>query len=192
MRDKTNFLTEEYLIQDYEYANNYSLDILKDRALSFNLSAAILGAVSYTFIQIFTAQKLAIDKNLLIASLLSLFFLLNGFYFFHFVALKENYRDSVSRMQEIRDYYVKLTSDDALREILLAKKREFLVPTKLRPTNLAACIWFTVFELASLIVAGVFFDKYLNWYPRLVIVAAVVAATLAVIQIYFYRKPFLR
>lgn len=204
-----------FLIEEYKYANEYAQNTLRDRTLTYNLSALTFGAISVALIQILIAQHNAsatpvsasatpaIDFYLIIASLLTLFGFVNLFYFAHFVTLEKNYQDSLSRMKKIREYYMQFISNSntildnvSLNEIFSVEGKEdcqFMWAKNPRPTNRAACTFFTIFELASFVLACcVFFGLFLKLDLLLVFLFAVVGALiLAFWHARWYQiKPF--
>jgi len=76
-------------------------------------------------------------------------------------------------------------------------EREFISPTRLRPTNRVVCSVFTGLELVSLVWAGISLGIYLERYwlpaywvvPILMIVAAI---KIAFVQRDYYQNPWWR
>ncbi len=185
----------DFLIEEYKHASGYSLNIQRDRTQTFNLYVVMLGALFYAFVLIHTGHP-DIDTNLFSAGLLVFYSFINVVNFARFVTLEINYRDSISRMDEIRQYYRTKFKTHSLDE-LYKVEREFISPTRLRPTNRVVCSVFTGLELVSLVWAGISLGIYLERYwlpaywvvPILMIVAAI---KIAFVQRDYYQNPWWR
>jgi hypothetical protein len=179
---------DAFLIEEYKHASQYSQNTQRDRTVTSNLYILMLGALSYAFVLIHTGKP-DIDANLFTIGLLLFYSLVNFFCFAHFVTLGVNFRDSISRMDEIRQYYINLSKSDAIKKIY-AVDREFISPRRLRPTNAAFCIWFTILELASFAATGVLLNTY--WHLPIVlltIILSVAVILIACLQVWYYNKP---
>jgi hypothetical protein len=161
-----------FLIEEYKHASEYSLNTMRDRTQTFNLYIVLLGALSYAFVLIHTGYP-AIDVNLFTIGLLGFYSVINFFFFARFVTLEVNYRDSILRMDEIRQHYKMRFESDAIKKIY-SVDREFISPTRLRPTNSIICGVYTLLEVGSLVWLGTLLGGY--WLLAFVLVAAIAAA----------------
>jgi hypothetical protein len=177
---------DAFLIEDYKHASQYSQNTQKDRTVTSNLYIVMLGALSYAFVLIHTGRA-DIDTNLFTIGLLLFYSLVNFICFAHFVTLGVNCRDSISRMDEIRQYYINLSKSYAIKRIY-AVDREFVSPRRLRPTNAAICGAYTTLELMSFVATGVLLNTYLHLpIVLLTIILSVAVILVACLQVWYYK-----
>ena len=177
-----------FLIEEYKHASQYSQNIQRDRTQTFNLYILMIGILSYAFALIHTG-KADIDTNLFTIILLIFYSFTNLLNFARFVTLGINYRDSISRMDEIRQYYISRSKSEAIARIY-SVDREFNSPRELRPTNGVVCSVFTLLELMSFVWAAILLNTY--WHLPIVplaIILLVAVILIASIQFLYFQKP---
>jgi hypothetical protein len=180
-----------FLIEEYKHASQYSQNIQRDRTQTFNLYVLMLGALIYAFALMHTGKP-DIDTNLFTVGILIIYGFINLLNYARFVTLGLNYRDSISRMDEIRHYYIDQFKSDAITRIYL-EDREFNSPGKLRPTNSIVCIVYTFLELLSFVWAAILLNTYAHLPIALLTIILIIAVIIiAVLQFRYYQSPLWR